>query len=213
MNTTKPRLSAEEVANAITHGLGLVLSLAGLCVLLFLAWRTGNAWHRLSSAIYGLSLVLLYAASTLYHAARGPRAKKLLRLADHCGIYLLIAGSYTPFVLGPLRESIGWQVFLLVWTLALLGIVARVAVGQRFPILSVVGYLALGWMGALFIKPLLLLMPVSGVLWVVAGGAAYSLGVIFYAGKFWRYNHAVWHVFVMAGSACHFWAVVAYILL
>jgi hemolysin III len=212
MTKTIKSLSPEEIANTITHGLGLALSLIGFAILLVLAWRTGNYWHKISCSIYGASLVLLYAASTCYHAARGPRAKKLLRVADHCGIYLLIAGSYTPFVLGPLRESIGWHVFLLVWGVALAGIFVRAVLGAHFRILTVVSYVALGWGGALLIKPLATMFPVTGLAWVIAGGVAYTLGIIFYGGKFWRYNHAVWHVFVLTGSLCHFWAVINYIL-
>ena len=212
MENTRNRMTAEEVANTITHGFGLVLSLAGMAILLILAWRTGNYWHKVSCAIYGASMVLLYAASTFYHGATSPRAKDALRVADHCGIYLLIAGSYTPFVLGPLRDGIGWYVFLLVWSVALAGIFVRAVIGAHFRILTVVSYAGLGWMGALLIKPMMSLIPFNGILWIIAGGLAYSLGIIFYGGKFWRYNHAVWHLFVMAGSACHFWAVVAYVL-
>ena len=213
MTKQTDRLAADEIANTITHGFGLILSLIGFAVLLALAWRTGNYWHKLSCSIYGASLVLLYAASTFYHAARGPRAKNLLRVADHCGIYLLIAGSYTPFVLGPLRAGIGWYVFFLVWGVALTGIFVRAVLGAHFRILTVVSYAALGWGGILLIKPLAAMFPVTGLMWIIAGGLAYTLGIIFYGGKFWRYNHAVWHVFVMAGSICHFWAVVYYILL
>jgi hemolysin III len=135
-----------------------------------------------------------------------------LRVADHCGIYLLIAGSYTPFVLGPLREGVGWYVFLLVWGVALAGIFIRAVMGAHFRVLTVASYVGLGWMGAFLIKPMLAIFPLSGVLWIIAGGVAYTVGIIFYGGKFWRYNHAVWHVFVLAGSFCHFWAVVNYIL-
>ena len=213
MKKTKGPITAEEIANTITHGFGLLLSLIGLAILLALAWRTGNYWHKLSCSIYGASLVMLYAASTFYHAARGPRAKNLLRVADHCGIYLLIAGSYTPFVLGPLRAGIGWYVFFLVWGVAMTGIFVRAVLGAHFRVLTVVSYIALGWGGALLIKPLAGMFPLTGLIWIIAGGLAYTCGIIFYGGKFWRYNHAVWHVFVLTGSVCHFWAVVYYILL
>ena len=205
-------LATEEIANAITHGLGLALSFVGLVALLTLAWRTGDYWHKWSAVIYGSSLVLLYGASTLYHSARQHAAKKMLRVADHCGIYLLIAGSYTPFLLGPLRESIwGWPVFWLVWGAALTGIAVR-ASGRHFRVASVTSYVVLGWVGALLIKPLLQTFAAGAVTWIIAGGIAYMLGIIFYGGKFWRYNHAVWHIFVMMGSLCHFYAVVAYVL-
>ncbi len=205
-------LSVEEIANTITHGFGLFLAVIGLAVLLMLALANGDTIYITASAIYGASLVILYAASTFYHGSRSPRMKRALHLSDHCGIYLLIAGTYTPFGLVALKgSSLGWWLFVTVWTLAISFIVLRVLIGARYGALWVVTYLLLGWLGVLAIQPLLAVTGIGAIILIIAGGAAYSIGILFYASKKIKHGHAIWHVFVMAGSILHYLAVVLYV--
>lgn len=206
------RLSVEEIVNSVTHGVGAVMSLAGLVILVVLASLNGDGWRIVSSSIYGMSLVVLYLASTLYHGARSPRAKRLFRVADHCCIYLLIAGTYTPFTLVTLRGGWGWTLFGLVWGLSLFGVLFRIFVGDRFRMAAVASYVLLGWIAIIAIKPILALVPLGGILWIVAGGLAYTTGVIFFTRENMPYNHAVWHLFVLGGSICHYFAVMLYVL-
>ena len=208
----KERLPPEEVANCVTHGLGLALSVAGLVALVALAWPGGDAWLVTSCAVYGASLVALYLASTLYHGARTPRAKSLLQALDHCGIYLLIAGTYTPFTLVTLRGPWGWTLFGLVWGLALAGILFRIVCGERYRPLAVASYVMLGWLCVVAVKPILELVPPGALAWIAAGGLTYTAGVFFFAAKRIPHNHAIWHLFVLGGSICHYIAVFLYVL-
>lgn len=208
----KERLPLEEVANCATHGLGLALSVAGFVALVVLAWSYGDAWHVASCGVYGASLVALYLASTLYHGARAPRAKQLFQALDHCGIYLLIAGTYTPFTLVTLRGPWGWTLFGLVWGLALAGILFRVLFGTRYRPVAVASYVLLGWLCVVAVKPILALVPLGGLAWIVAGGLTYTMGVFFFAAKRIPHNHAIWHLFVLGGSICHYVAVLLYVL-
>jgi hemolysin III len=208
----RERLSVEELANCVTHGVGLALSVAGLVALVLLAWAYGDAWHRVSCGVYGASLVMLYLASTLYHGARRPRAKRVLQVLDHCGIYLLIAGTYTPFTLVTLRGAWGWTLFGLVWGLSLAGILFRLVFGERFRLAAVASYVMLGWLCVIAAKPILTLVPVGALLWIAAGGLAYTTGVFFFAATRIRHHHAIWHLFVLGGSVCHYVAVVLYVL-
>jgi hemolysin III len=203
---------AEEIAHAITHGVGLLLSIAGLVVLVVFASLRGNTWHVVSVSVYGATLVMLYAASTFYHALPAPRAKSAFRVLDHAAIYLLIAGTYTPFMLVNLRGGWGWALFGVVWGLAVLGIVLEAVAKQRVRVLSVILYLGLGWLVAIAVKPLMQSVEPGGLVLLVAGGLAYSVGVVFYGWKRLPYHHAVWHVFVMAGSLSHFFAVLFYVI-
>jgi hemolysin III len=203
---------AEEFANSVTHGVGLGLSVAGLVVLVILAAVRGTAWHVVSCAVYGTTLVILYAASTLYHAIQSPRAKRVLRIIDHGAIYLLIAGTYTPFTLVNLRGGLGWTLFGVVWGLAVVGILFKVFHVDRFPIASTLVYLSMGWLVVVAWKPVVTLIPVGGIALIAAGGMAYTVGVIFYAAKHIPYNHAIWHLFVLAGSIFHYVAVLLYVL-
>ncbi|MBN2307611.1 MAG: hemolysin III family protein [Candidatus Hydrogenedentes bacterium] len=215
-DTRDPRLVAyspgEEVANSVTHGIGAGLSIAGLSVLVSLAAVRGDAWRVVSFSVYGSTLVMLYLASTFYHSFRSPRVKRVLRVIDHASIYLLIAGTYTPFTLVCLRGAWGWSVFGIMWGLALIGVVSKVFLIGRFRILSVAVYVAMGWFVVLVLKPTLAAVPAGGIAWLVAGGCAYTFGVVFYAWKSLPYNHAVWHLFVMAGSISHFFAVLLHVL-
>jgi hemolysin III len=202
----------EEIAHALTHGLGLVLSIAGAALLVAAASLRGDAWHVVGCAVFGTTLVLLYAASTLYHGAPIGRAKRLLQRLDHAAIFLLIAGTYTPFTLVSLRDGWGFALFALVWGIALVGVALVAAIPQHMRRLSVALYLAMGWMVVIVLEPLARSVGTDGLTLLVLGGLAYSVGVIFYAWERLPYNHAVWHVFVLAGSACHFSCVLRYVV-
>lgn len=203
---TQPPLG-DEIANSITHGIGAVLSAIGLVYLMILAGHRGTAWHIVSCAIYGATLLLLYIFSTLYHALPGQKAKYVFRIFDHSSIYLLIAGTYTPFMLVNLRGPWGWSILAIIWVLAVSGIVFKsVAIG-RFAVLSAIIYVLMGWLVIIAIRPLLHAVPWNGFLWLAAGGICYTAGVIFFATDRIRYFHMIWHLFVLAGSACHYMAV------
>ncbi len=200
----------EEVANSVSHGAGFVAALVGTPFLLAEAARVGGVADLLGAAVFALTVMLAYLASTLYHAAPWPRAKRVLRVIDHSSIFLLIAGTYTPFTLGVLRGGWGWTLFGMVWTLALAGVVMKAFGGVRFHKLSIAVYLGMGWLIIIAIGPLVERMPPAGLAWLVAGGLAYTAGVLFYALDRLRYWHFVWHLFVIAGTACHFVAVMGY---
>jgi hemolysin III len=204
-------LTVEEFANTLTHGFGLVLSVAAFVFLLAMAILKGDAWYIASAVLYGLSLVTLYAASTFYHCEISPERKRRLQIVDHCCIYILIAGSYTPFTLIVLRDGIGQNLFIFVWAFALLGIASKLIFGKRFPVLSVLSYVVMGWIGIIAVQPLFAALGFAPVALVVAGGLAYSVGVIFFAWKSIRHHHAIWHVFVLMGSIFHFLAIAIYV--
>ena len=203
---------AEEISHAITHGIGLLLSVAALTILVVMASLRGDAWHIVSCSIYGSTLVLLYAASTFYHALPAPRAKDVFRILDHAAIYLLIAGTYTPFTLVNLRGGWGWTFFGVVWGLALLGVVLEAFAMLRVRALSLTLYLGLGWLAAIAVKPMFASVAPGGLVLLLLGGLAYTGGVVFYCWRRLPYNHAIWHVFVMAGSVFHFFAVVLFVI-
>lgn len=205
-------LTVEEFANTITHGFGLLLSCAGFIFLVAFAAVKGDFWYILSAVLYGLSLVILYAASTVYHSAISPEQKLRLQIVDHCCIYILIAGSYTPFTLIVLREGIGQNLFIFVWAFALLGIASKLVFGKRFPVLSVASYVVMGWIGIVAVQPLFAALGFAAVALVVAGGIAYSIGVVFFAWKSIKHHHAIWHVFVLLGSIFHFLAISIYVI-
>ena len=206
------RLSGEEIANSVTHGVGLVLSIAGFAVLLALAVLRGTAWDIVACSVYGVSLVCLYAASTLYHVALSPRWKRGLKVLDHSAIYLLIAGTYTPFLLLNLRGAWGWSLFGVIWGLAFAGILFKLWFVNHFAHVSTGVYVAMGWLVVIAAKPVLAHVPLATLAWLVAGGVLYSLGVVFYAWKRLPYSHAVWHLFVLGGSVCHYFAVLRSVL-
>lgn len=207
------KLSAEEIVNTLTHGVGLLLSVAGFFALLFLAIARGSAWRIAGCAVYGSTLLCLYAASTFYHAARSPHRKRILRVCDHAAIYLLIAGTYTPFLLVNLRGPWGWSLFGVIWGMASAGILFKLRFAGRFPALSTGVYILMGWLVIIATKPLITRVPHSGLLWLLAGGALYTLGAVFYAWKRLPYSHAVWHGFVLAASVCHYFAVLCAVVL
>jgi hemolysin III len=209
---TRLRHSVEEIANAITHGIGLLLSIAGFVVLLVLAALRGTAWHIVACSIYGATLICLYTASTLYHAVISPRVKRALRIFDHSAIYLLIAGTYTPFLLVSLRGPWGWSLFGVIWGLALAGVLFKFWFVERFVILSTAVYIAMGWLVVIAAKPVITHVPFTALIWLLAGGLAYTGGVIFFAAKRIPYSHAIWHLFVLAGSICHYFAVLSTVI-
>lgn len=203
---------AEEIANAITHGLSAIAAVVGLVVLVTFASSGGDPWRIVTFSIFGTCLVILYVASTCYHAVRPGPLKRTLRVLDHSAIYLLIAGSYTPFMLVCLRGPWGWSLFCTVWVLAIVGTIYKCMSIARWPAFSVGLYIGMGWLAIIAIKPMLELMPGGALVWLVAGGVAYTAGVIFYVWEQLPFNHAIWHGFVSAGSVCHFLAVLWYVL-
>ncbi len=203
---------AEEVVHAVTHGVGALLSIAGLTWMLYVSAVIADPWRIVASAVYGASLVALFLASTLYHALYATRARNLFHTLDHCAIYLLIAGTYTPFLLVAMRDSVGWWLFGTIWTLAMAGIITKLWFRDRFPRLSLAGYLAMGWLVLLATPAVLDTVAAGGIAWLVAGGLSYTLGAAFYAAKRIPYHHAIWHLFVLAGGVCHFLAVALYVL-
>ena len=200
----------EEIANAVSHGIGSLLAMIAALVLVVDAVQRGRVAEIVGASIFGATMVLAYLTSTLYHALPMNRAKRILRTLDHGAIFLLIAGTYTPFMLGPLRGILGWTLLGLVWALALVGIVFKAVGGVRYAKLSTCLYIAMGWLVIVAMEPLLLHLTVSGFYWLLAGGIAYTAGVAFFAIKRLCYGHFVWHLFVLAGSACHFAAVLWY---
>ncbi len=201
----------EEIAHSITHGIGAGLSIVGLVVLVILAARRGDVYQIVSFSIYGASLIILYLASTLYHSFQRPRLKHVFKIIDHAAIYLLIAGTYTPFLLVGIRGRLGWTLLVIIWGLAVLGVSFKAFFIHRFEKLSVLAYILMGWLSVAMMKELWANIPVGGVIWLAAGGVAYTVGVIFYALRKTPYMHAVWHLFVLGGSLCHYFAVLLYL--
>jgi hemolysin III len=202
----------EELWNAITHGLGAVAALAGGVMLVSLAALYGDAWQLVGAAVYAVSLVLLFTASTLYHSIHHHEIKRKLKTFDHCAIFLLIAGTYTPFTLVALRGGWGWSLFGVIWALAVAGVVFKLFFTGRFERTSLTIYIAMGWLVVFAAVPLVRALPASTLLLLLAGGLAYTLGTIFYASKRIPYAHAIWHVFVLLGSVCHFAAVYSHVV-
>jgi hemolysin III len=210
----KPRqyTLGEEIAASVTHGIGTALAITGLVVVLVTAVLDGSALHVVSAAIYGSSLVLLYLASTLYHAIQHPKAKRVLKILDHAGIYLLIAGTYTPFTLVTLQGPWGWSIFGVIWSLAIVGMSLEAFWVRRPKWTSVVVYVAMGWMGVIAIRPLIASLAGPGLWLLIAGGVAYTVGTVFYVWTSVRYTHAIWHLWVIAGSVLHFFAILYFVV-
>jgi hemolysin III len=208
----RPYSLGEEIANSIIHGIGVGLSVAALVLLLVATIRAGDAWKIAGAIVYGISLVFEYTASTLYHSFPQPRVKHVFKILDHAGIYMLIAGTYTPFLLVTLRDHGGWIWFAVIWTLAVAGIAVEAFWAYRPRWVSVAIYLGMGWLVVLAIKPLVANLAPAGVWLLVAGGLAYTLGTAFYVLKRVPYMHAIWHVFVLAGSVCHFLSVMLFVV-
>ena len=202
---------SEEIANSVSHGLGLVAALAASPFLVAHAVRQGSAGSIVGASVFAATMSLLYLASALYHALPSGNAKRAFQVIEHAAIYLLIAGTYTPFTLGVLRGPWGWTLLGLVWGLAAAGAALKIFVKRPYPVVSTGFYLLMGWLGVIAIEPLYARVPASGLLWLIAGGVAYTAGVVFFAvGSRLRYGHFIWHLFVMTGTACHYFAVLWY---
>ena len=202
----------EELANALTHGVGAAAALAGGAVLVTLVALFGDGWQLAGAIVFGVALLLLYSASTLYHAISHPVAKGRLKVFDHCAIYLLIAGTYTPFTLVGLRGPTGWWLFGAIWTLALAGVVFKLFYTGRFRRLSTFIYIAMGWLVVVAAKPMFHALDAATLGWLLAGGIAYTAGTVFYLRPHARWSHAIWHLFVIVGSLCHYVAVMRHLL-
>ncbi|MFF2908515.1 MULTISPECIES: hemolysin III family protein [Bacillales] len=202
----------EEVANAITHGIGTVLSVAALVLLVVFASLKGTAWHVVSFSIYGTTMLLLYLNSTLVHSLKEGKAKDLFEFFDHSSIYLFIAGTYTPFLLVAIRGTLGWSLFGIIWGIAVFGVLFKAFFVKKFLFMSTVFYIAMGWLIVIAWSPLSAVVASGGMTLLVAGGILYTLGTVFYVWRGFPFHHAVWHVFVLAGSVTHFFAVLIYLL-
>jgi hemolysin III len=215
MDTEKPTLEytvTEEIIHALTHGVGVVLSIAGLSWMLYLSIAAADPWRIAASTIYGVTLISLFLASTVYHSMYASRHRDIYKLLDHCAIYLLIAGSYTPFLLVAMRTDKGWWLFGTVWAIATAGIIKKLWFRHRFPKIALASYLAMGWLIVVAAPQLSDAIGPNGMKWLIGGGLFYSVGAIFYAMKRIPFNHAVWHVFVLGGGICHFLGIVWYVL-
>ena len=210
MTQERPQSPGEEIANSVCHGVGLLCALAGSPALIWAALKRGDAASVVGASVFAATMVLLYLASTLFHALPPNRAKRVFQILDHSAIYLLIAGTYTPFTLGVLRGDMGWTLFVLVWTLAVAGTVFKACVGARYNTASTLLYLAMGWLVLVAAEQVWTRIPAWGLFWLVAGGIAYTAGAGFFLAERKRFFHFVWHVFVVAGTACHYVAVLLY---
>jgi hemolysin III len=206
----RPQSLGEEIANSVSHGLGLLAALAGFPVLVIVAQQREDVTGIVAASVFGTTMVLLYLTSTLFHALPGCRAKRVFQILDHSAIYLLIAGTYTPFTLGVLRGTSGWTLFGLVWAIAVVGTVLKTLGGIRYTAISTWAYLAMGWLILVVADTAWALVPKWGLFWLIAGGIAYTAGAAFFMAERIRYFHFVWHLFVIAGTACHFMAVLWY---
>lgn len=202
----------EEIANSVTHGIGVVLSIAGLSVLVTLAAIYGDAYRVVSFSVYGATMILMYLASTFYHSFTNRRIKAFFRLFDHSAIFLLIAGTYTPFTLVTLRGVWGWTLFGLIWGSALAGIIVTIFLMNRLKWVSILIYVIMGWLVVIAVKPLINGLPFGGLMWLLAGGLFYTGGIIFYVWDNLPYNHAIWHIFVLLGTISHFFCILFYVL-
>jgi hemolysin III len=207
---TYPR--REEFVNVLSHGVGLLFSIAALALMVVYASLDGNAWHIVGAAIFGASLVVLYLASTLFHGVRQPVWRKRLNVFDHAAIYVLIAGTYTPFMLVTLNGAWGWSLFGVIWGLAIAGVVFKIFFTGRFNALSTIVYVLMGWLIVIAIVPLFENLPTAGLIWLIAGGLSYSVGAVFFMLDRLPFNHAIFHFFVLGGSVCHFFAVFWYVI-
>ncbi|KQY83084.1 hemolysin D [Paenibacillus sp. Root52] len=201
----------EEVANAVTHGIGAALSLAALVLLIVFSSMKGTAWHVVSFTIYGITMLMLYTNSTLVHALKEGKAKDLFEFFDHSSIYLFIAGTYTPFLLIAVRGTLGWTLFGVIWGIALFGVIFKAFFTKKFLFMSTIFYIAMGWLIVIAWQPLVAAIPSGGIVLLVTGGLMYTLGTLFYVWRGFPYHHAIWHLFVLAGSILHFFAVLLYL--
>lgn len=200
----------EEIANSVSHGVGFLAAVAASPILVFSAVQRGSTAGIVGASVFAFTMALMYMTSTLYHALARNKAKRVFRILDHGAVFLLIAGTYTPFTLGVLSGPLGWVLFGLVWGIAVVGVALKSIGGVKYRKISIILYLSMGWLIIIAVKPLWLKMPSWGLFWLIAGGFAYTIGVVFYAARQVRYAHFVWHLFVVAGTICHFIAVLKY---
>ncbi|WP_368503792.1 hemolysin III family protein [Alkalihalophilus sp. As8PL] len=212
MGTTHTFSKSEEIANAVTHGIGVLLSIAALVLLIVFSSLHGTVWHVISFTIYGVTMLLLYLSSTMLHALPPGKAKNVFEIMDHASIYLFIAGTYTPILFIVVQGALGWTLFGIVWGLATFGIVFKAYFVKRFLFLSTLFYILMGWLALFAIKPIIENLGSTGLIFLIGGGLCYTLGTIFYVWRGFRYHHAVWHLFVLAGSVLHFFLVLLFIL-
>jgi len=212
MSSLKIYSAAEERINVLSHGFGLILSIIGLIALVIKASQSGSIWNMVSFAIFGISLCVLYSASTFYHHSKVPARRKRLKIFDHASIYVLIAGTYTPITLITLHGTTGWILFGFAWSAALVGIILKFFFTGKYSILSTTMYVIMGWIIVLAAKPLMNNLPPNGLLWLIAGGIAYTIGAVLYSIRSIRFNHAIFHLFVLIGSFCHFMMIYFYTL-
>ena len=212
MDGTRQYSPPEEMTNIISHAIGLVLSTVALLLMLIRASESGDTLHIVSAAIFGFSLIALYAASTLYHSAKDPKARSRLRINDHATIYILIAGTYTPFTLITLNGWVGWTVFGVSWAMATAGVILKLFFTGKYNVLSTLMYVLMGWIIIFAIKPLINSLSSEGLFWLIAGGVAYTTGAVIYSFEKINFNHAIFHLFVLLGSFCHFISVYFYVL-
>lgn len=213
MKESKLQTRAEEIGNASTHAMGALLSLVGITFMIFFCSKQHDATKLISSVVFGITLFLMYLSSTIYHSVNDPKLKHLFRIIDHASIYLLIAGSYTPFMLVTLRGPWGWTLFTIIWSLAVFGVIFKMFFVHKFAVLSTVIYLMMGWLAIVAIKPIYHNLPWPGLECMVAGGLCYTVGVIFYVWERLKFSHMLWHLFVLAGSMFHFFAVLFYVVI
>lgn len=208
----KHQTPVEELINSFTHFIGAMLGIAGLVILTVMSARQGSALKVVSSVIFGSSLIIMYLSSAIYHAVRQPKVKLFFKVMDHTAIYLLIAGTYTPVVLVSLGGAWGWSLFGVIWGLALLGLIFKVFATGKMELVSVFAYIGMGWLALIAIKKIYLSLTLPGFAWLLIGGVSYTLGVIFYAWDELRFGHAIWHLFVLGGSICHFFLIMLYVI-
>lgn len=213
MSTSRSYTVQEEIANSLSHAIGIGLGVVTLVILTIVATAQHDPWKIISGTLFGSTIILMYLASTLYHSIPFEKTKRFFKTLDHSSIYLLIAGSYTPFNLVTLHGRWGWTLFGLTWGLALLGLIFKIFYVYRFEIISTLIYIAIGWLAIIAINPILHHLPFGGIVWLVLGGICYTLGTIFYVWEKPLYTHAIWHLFVLAGTTCHFFAVLNYVIL
>ena len=212
MNRILKYSQGEEIFNAVTHGIGAALAIPGLILLLVKSSAFGTAIYTVSTAIFGVTIILLYTLSTLYHSLTSEKAKQVFKVLDHSSIFLLIAGTYTPFSLLVLRGAWGWSIFGVVWGLAVTGIIIESIFIKKLKLFTLILYLSMGWVVIVALKPLIRSIPTGGLYWLIAGGLSYTFGVIFYVMKKVKYAHGIWHLFVLGGTICHFFAVYYYVI-
>ncbi|MCD4771944.1 MAG: hemolysin III family protein [Bacteroidales bacterium] len=202
----------EEIANSITHGIGLLLSISGLVLLVVFASLRGDAWHIVSFSIFGVGMIMVYTSSTLFHAFRNFKIKSILNIIDHSAVFILIAATYTPFTLVTIRGPWGWSIFGVVWLAAIAGIILKIFFIGKYRTLSTLLYVAIGWVLLIAIKPLYASLPTPGFWLLMSGCFTYSIGVVFYLWRRLPFGHSIWHLFVLGGTICHFFAVILYVL-